>query len=100
MTDKLNRFTSGKLVDEMAARNSDTKTDGMGHKARLNMVMNETVDAIAAMLSRGEKVEIRGFGTFKITHRAARQARNPRDGSAISIAAKDVITFKPAKNPA
>ena len=91
MTDKLNRFTSGKLVDEMAERNSTAS------KPESNLAMNRTFDAIAAILARGEDVRIAGFGTFRMAHQAQRQGRNPKTMEPITIAARDVMKFKPGK---
>jgi integration host factor subunit beta len=61
----------------------------------------KTVDAVFAAairaLKSGEKLDIRGFGTFHIKDRPARQARNPRTGDAINVPAKKVAVFKPSK---
>jgi len=51
-------------------------------------------DAITSSLSKGEDVAITGFGTFKVSKRAARQGVNPRTGEKIQIAATTVPKFK------
>ena len=48
-------------------------------------------------LERGEHIEIRGFGTFKVVDRAPRTGRNPRTGSEVKIESRKAPTFKPSK---
>lgn len=52
---------------------------------------------IAAAVSRGEEVDLHGFGKFKPTERAARVGRNPATGEVLQIAASKSVSFKPAK---
>jgi integration host factor subunit beta len=59
----------------------------------LDAVFKTVTDA----LRQGEKVDLRGFGTFKIRETKARQARNPRTGEAVAVPAKKIGTFKPSK---
>ena len=59
----------------------------------VNVVFDEIVDA----LSRGERVELRGFGAFTVKHRTARQGRNPRTGDSVSVDEKFVPFFKTGK---
>ena len=53
--------------------------------------------AVTSELSKGGEVALIGFGTFKITDRAARTGRNPQTGAEIQIAASKVPTFKAGK---
>ena len=53
--------------------------------------------AVTAELSKGGEVALIGFGTFKVTDRAARAGRNPQTGAEIQIAASKVPTFKAGK---
>ena len=55
--------------------------------------MEEIVDA----LSRGDRVEIRGFGVFAVKQRKARVGRNPRTGELVDVKEKMVPYFKPGK---
>jgi integration host factor subunit beta len=48
-------------------------------------------------LARGHRIEIRGFGSFSVTHRAPRMGRNPRSGESVAIPEKRVPHFKPGK---
>lgn len=54
-------------------------------------------DDMVDQLSKGGRVELRGFGTFSVRPRDARQGRNPRTGSSVAIEAKAVPHFKPGK---
>ena len=60
-------------------------------------VLNATLDAITASLTKGEKVQLSGFGTFEIKDREARIGRNPHTKEAIDIPATRVPTFKASK---
>jgi integration host factor subunit beta len=59
----------------------------------VNVIFDEIVDA----LSRGDRVELRGFGAFTVKHRAARQGRNPRTGDTVFVEDKFVPFFKTGK---
>ena len=60
-------------------------------------IVSTIFDEIAGALSRGDRVELRGFGAFTVKHRAARQGRNPRTGKSVSVAEKFVPFFKTGK---
>jgi DNA-binding protein HU-beta len=59
--------------------------------------LSTTVAAISAVANRDGMARIPGFGTFKIKDRAERQARNPRTGETVRVAASKALTFKEAK---
>ncbi len=58
-------------------------------------VVQKTIDAMIESLSRGETLELRNFGVFKVKERKARTGRNPRTGETVSVPPKKVVTFKP-----
>ena len=60
-------------------------------------VLNAAIDAITANLSKGEKVQLSGFGTFEVKAREARVGRNPHTKESIEIPATRVPVFKPSK---
>jgi len=60
-------------------------------------IVEIVVLGMEAALHRGDRIEIRGFGSFKVHERAARLGRNPRTGEAVQVAAKKVVQFKPSK---
>ena len=57
----------------------------------LNCILRQLADAIV----QGERIEIRGFGSFDLHHRPPRIARNPKTGEAINLPAKVALHFKP-----
>lgn len=54
-------------------------------------------EALSATLSKGGRIELRGFGSFCLNHRRARQGRNPKTGESVEVPAKYVPRFKPGK---
>jgi integration host factor subunit beta len=60
-------------------------------------IVDVMLEAIAAALARGDRVEIRGFGSFSVKSRRARIARNPRSGVAIPVGKKTFPYFKTGK---
>ena len=60
-------------------------------------IINVIFDEIIESLSRGDRVELRGFGAFTVKHRAARQGRNPRTGQPVFVDEKYVPFFKSGK---
>lgn len=61
------------------------------------VVVNEALSAIIDALSRGERVELRGFGSFTTKIRQARTGRNPKTGESVEVPPKHVPHFKPGK---
>lgn len=59
--------------------------------------VNEVLRAMVSALSHGVRVEIRGFGSFSLKYRAAREGRNPRTGESVSVPAKFVPYFRAGK---
>ena len=64
-------------------------------RAAAEKALNSVLMSITETLSEGKKVTLVGFGTFSTAERSARQAKNPRTGEPIDIAAKTVAKFKP-----
>ena len=60
-------------------------------------IVNTIFEEISAALERGDRVELRGFGTFSVKNRKARQGRNPRTGEKVFVEAKSVPFFKTGK---
>ena len=58
-------------------------------------VVQKTLDCITEALVRGEKIELRNFGVFKIKQRKSRTGRNPRTGQAVPVPPRKVVIFKP-----
>lgn len=68
-----------------------------GTKKEVAPVVDAVFEAIQENLSKGEKVQIIGFGNFEVRDRAARKGRNPQTGDEIQIPASKVPAFKPGK---
>jgi integration host factor subunit beta len=83
-------MTKADLIDEVAAASELTKRDS-------EVVVSTFFGAIMDALHQGDKVELRGFGTFKLRHRKARTGRNPKTGEAVHVPAKVVPYFKAGK---
>ena len=73
------------------------KTAGIEVKKQAVSAVDAVFDTIAQTLGRGEEVAIAGFGTFRVTKRAARAGINPRTGEKIQIAASVRPKFKAGK---
>ncbi len=64
----------------------------------LERIVDTVFDEITATLSRGDRVELRGFGAFSVKTRAARTGRNPRTGASVSVPDKKLPFFKTGKD--
>jgi nucleoid DNA-binding protein len=58
-------------------------------------VVQKTLDCILEALARGEKIELRNFGVFKVKQRKSRTGRNPRTGQVVPVPPRKVVVFKP-----
>jgi DNA-binding protein HU-beta len=83
-------MNKGQLVDAIASASGLTKADS-------EKALNATIDSIKGALSKGDSVQLIGFGTFSVSERSARTGRNPQTGAEIKIAAKKVAKFKAGK---
>ena len=84
-------MTRSDLVEELAARFGQlTQRDA-------EYAVKTILDAVIDALVRGHRIEIRGFGSFSVSHRPPRMGRNPRSGEAVHIPEKRVPHFKPGK---
>ena len=83
-------MTKAELVDKVAAMLQLPK-----HQTET--VVNLFLQCIIDALSAGDKVELRGFGSFRLRHRQPRPARNPQTGDPVQIPAKQVPWFKAGK---
>ena len=83
-------MTKADLVEQVANVAEMTKKDA-------EQLVEIIFDSIIGALNSGEKIELRGFGSFRVRQREARKGRNPKTGTAVSIPAKRVAYFKPGK---
>ncbi len=83
-------MTKADLVADVAKTNGLTRIDA-------EVVVQTVLDSIVEALNSGEKVELRGFGSFRHRERNPRQGRNPKTGEVVQVAAKRVSYFRPGK---
>ncbi len=83
-------MTKNQLIDAVANTSGHTKKD-------LEGVIDAVLEHISEALGKGEKVDLRGFGSFVAKEKKARQGRNPKTGETIEIAARKAVGFKPSK---
>ena len=84
------RMTKGELFEKVSAQINLTKK-------QTEVVVNTVFQSITDSLSDGKKVELRGFGSFRIRERNARVGRNPKSGAQVDVPAKRVPFFKAGK---
>lgn len=58
-------------------------------------IVQKTFDYVIEALARGEKIELRNFGVFKVKQRKSRTGRNPRTGQVVPVPPRKVVVFKP-----
>ncbi|MGI6492631.1 MAG: HU family DNA-binding protein [Pelotomaculum sp.] len=83
-------MNKAKLISSVAEKTELTKKDA-------EKAVSAVLDSIVEALSRNDRVQLVGFGTFEIRERAARKGRNPQTGEEINIAAAKVPVFKAGK---
>ena len=84
-------MTKSELIDKLA--------DYQKHLAHLDVELGvkSIIEQMSAALADGDRIEIRGFGSFSLHHRAPRMGRNPKTGEAVALPGKHVPHFKPGK---
>jgi integration host factor subunit beta len=66
-------------------------------KKHAETIVNTVLDSIVAALRREDKIELRGFGSFRVRRRRSRQGRNPKTGDRVEVPEKRIPYFKPGK---
>jgi integration host factor subunit beta len=79
------------LIQRIASRNEHL------YQRDVETIVGTILDEITSALSRGDRVELRGFGVFSVKKRDARTGRNPRTGEQVSVQEKSVPFFKTGK---
>ena len=83
-------MTKTQLVDQLAEATQQSKREAA-------QTVDCVFEGITKALQSGERLDVRGFGSFKVRHQKARQGRNPNTGETLWIPAKKVAVFKPSK---
>jgi len=84
-------MTKSELIERLAARQNQLSLKDV------ELVVKCLLEQMAQSLARGERIEIRGFGSFSLHYRKARIGRNPKTGESVHLAGKYVPHFKPGK---
>ncbi|MCZ6779790.1 MAG: HU family DNA-binding protein [Acidobacteriota bacterium] len=83
-------MTKAELVEEVSRVSELTKKHS-------EVIVNTVFQSIVDALHKNEKIELRGFGSFRIRQRRSRQGRNPKTGQKVDVPAKRIPYFKPGK---
>jgi integration host factor subunit beta len=83
-------MTKAELVDEVASVVQLTKKQA-------ETIVNIVFDSIVDSLRNGQKIELRGFGSFRLRNRKSRTGRNPKTGEKVEVPSKKIPYFKPGK---
>jgi integration host factor subunit beta len=83
-------MTKAELVDEVAKVVQLTKKQA-------ETIVNIVFDSIVDSLRSGQKIELRGFGSFRLRNRKSRTGRNPKTGEKVEVPSKKIPYFKPGK---
>ena len=67
-------------------------------KRECRLMVDAFLDAVKDALAQGERIELRGFGVFKVRHRKARTGRNPRTGKPVEVPPRSAPVFKPSSH--
>lgn len=84
-------MTKSELIEALAQKQSQ-----LAYKD-VELAVKTMLDHMALTLASGERIEIRGFGSFSLHFRPPRTGRNPKTGDAVSLTSKYVPHFKPGK---
>lgn len=84
-------MTKSELIEILA-----TKNGHLIHKD-VELAVKSLLEQMSCALASGQRIEIRGFGSFSLHYRPPRMGRNPKTGESVALAAKYVPHFKPGK---
>ena len=84
-------MTKSELIDVIAREQSH-----LAHRD-VELAVKCLMEHMSGALASGERIEIRGFGSFSLHYRPPRMGRNPKTGEAVALAVKHVPHFKPGK---
>ncbi len=91
INDDKNMITKSELIEKISL-----KQNHLAHKD-IELSIKSIIEQMSTSLSQGDRIEIRGFGSFSLHFRPPRIGRNPKTGDAVSLPGKHVPHFKPGK---
>ncbi len=90
--DRLAAMTKSELIEIITAKQKHLPAKDV------ELALKQILEIMSDALSQGERIEIRGFGSFSLHFRPPRQGRNPKTGEAVALSGKHVPHFKPGKD--
>ena len=84
-------MTKSELIEQLAARQPQLEYRDV------ELAVKELLEQMSAALAVGERIEVRGFGSFSLHYRPPRVGRNPKSGESVHVPDKYVPHFKPGK---
>ena len=84
-------MTKSELIEILSRRQPHSKSDDV------DLAVKSLLEMMGGALAQGERIEIRGFGSFSLHYRPPRLGRNPKTGDSVALPAKHVPHFKPGK---
>ncbi len=84
-------MTKSELIDLLSADQNQ-----LGYRD-VELAVKVILECLTSALASGERIEVRGFGSFTLHHRRARVGRNPKTGNSVTVPDKHVPHFKPGK---
>lgn len=84
-------MTKSELIEQIASRQTQLSLKDV------ELAVKTIIEQMSQTLSAGERIEIRGFGSFSLHYREPRQGRNPKTGETVDLSGKYVPHFKPGK---
>ncbi len=84
-------MTRSELIEKLSAQQAHLSL------ADVELAVRTIIDQLGSALAHGERIEIRGFGSFALHHRPPRVGRNPKTGEPVALPGKYVPHFKPGK---
>ena len=85
-------MTKSELIEILARRQSHLKAEDV------DLAVKALLEMMGGALASGERIEIRGFGSFSLHYRPPRLGRNPKTGDSVALPGKHVPHFKPGKD--
>ena len=84
-------MTKSELIERIAAQQQQLSPKDV------ELAVKMIIEYMASSLAQGERIEVRGFGSFSLHYREPRRGRNPKTGDAVALPGKHVPHFKPGK---
>ena len=84
-------MTKSDLIEKLASKHLQLTAKDV------ELAIKDILDQMTNTLSQGDRIEVRGFGSFSLHYRAPRVGRNPKSGEKVELGAKYVPHFKPGK---